>query len=56
MSASRRAGKVLGGSFAEAFRTGDGFFHWETESIFNPKAFEIVMKIIHAKQANSPSK
>ncbi|KAL6821708.1 hypothetical protein J3E69DRAFT_382206 [Trichoderma sp. SZMC 28015] len=47
--ASSRAGKVLEGSFKEATPGDDGLFHWNFEPIFDTKAFEIVMRIIHGQ-------
>lgn len=47
--ASPRAGKVLEGSFKEATPGEDGLFHWKFEPIFDTKAFETVMKIIHGQ-------
>lgn len=54
MLASRRAGKVLGGSFKEATPEKDGFLHWNFEPIFGSKAFEIVMNIIHGQTRHVP--
>ncbi|KAL6831879.1 hypothetical protein V8C40DRAFT_237388 [Trichoderma camerunense] len=56
MLASPRAGKVLEGSFKEATPGEDGLFRWEFEPIFDPKAFEIVMKIIHGQTRYVPRK
>lgn len=56
MLASRRASKVLGGSFKEATPKEDGLFHWNIEPIFDLKAFEIVMQIIHGKTRHVPEK
>ncbi|KAL6695680.1 hypothetical protein J3F84DRAFT_374986 [Trichoderma pleuroticola] len=56
MLASPRAGKVLEGSFKEATPGEDGLFRWEFEPIFDPKAFEIVMKIIHGQTRYIPRK
>ncbi|KAF3074411.1 hypothetical protein CFAM422_003437, partial [Trichoderma lentiforme] len=47
--ASSRASKVLEGPFKEATPGDDGLFHWKFEPIFDIKAFEIVMKIIHGQ-------
>ncbi|KAL6792923.1 hypothetical protein J3E68DRAFT_451318 [Trichoderma sp. SZMC 28012] len=52
--ASPRARKVLEGSFKEATPGDDGLFHWKFEPIFDPKAFEIVMKIIHGQTRYIP--
>lgn len=54
MLASRRASKVLGGSFKEAVPEEDGLFHWNFEPIFDSKAFEIVMQIIHGRTRHVP--
>lgn len=54
MLASPRAGKVLEGSFKEATPGEDGLFRWKFEPIFDPKAFEIVMKIIHGQTRDVP--
>ncbi|PON23706.1 hypothetical protein TGAM01_v207353 [Trichoderma gamsii] len=56
MLASRRASKVLGGSFKEAVPEEDGLFHWNFEPIFDSKAFEIVMQIIHGQTRHVPEK
>lgn len=56
MLASRRASKVLGGSFKEAVPEEDGLLHWNFEPIFNSKAFEIVMQIIHGQTRHVPEK
>lgn len=56
MLASRRASKVLGGSFKEATPEKDGLFHWNFEPIFGLKAFEIVMHIIHGQTRHVPEK
>lgn len=55
MLASPRAGKVLEGSFKEATPGEDGLFRWELEPIFDPMAFEIVMKIIHGQTRYVPT-
>ncbi|UKZ68418.1 uncharacterized protein TrAtP1_009454 [Trichoderma atroviride] len=54
--ASRRAGKVLEGSFKEATAEKDGLFHWDFEPIFDSMAFEIVMYIIHGHTRHVPEK
>ncbi|KAL6890808.1 hypothetical protein GGI43DRAFT_414851 [Trichoderma evansii] len=54
MLASRRASKVLEGSLKEATPEEDGLFHWNFEPIFDAKAFEIVMKIIHGQTRDVP--
>ncbi|KAL5092171.1 hypothetical protein Trisim1_012432 [Trichoderma cf. simile WF8] len=54
--ASPRAGKVLEGSFKEATPGEDGLFHWKFEPIFDTKAFETVMKIIHGQTRGISSK
>ncbi|PKK53187.1 hypothetical protein CI102_2648 [Trichoderma harzianum] len=54
MLASPRAGKVLEGSFKEGTPREDGLFRWRFEPIFDPKAFEIVMKIIHGQTRDVP--
>jgi hypothetical protein len=56
MLASRRASRVLGGSFKEAIPKEDGLFHWNFEPMFDPKAFEIVTQIIHGQTRNVPEK
>lgn len=56
MLASRRASKVLGGSFKEATPEEDGLLHWNFEPIFDSKAFEIVMQIIHGQTRHIPKK
>lgn len=56
MLASRRASKVLGGSFKEATPKEDGLFHWNFEPIFDTTAFEIVMHIIHGQTRHVPEK
>lgn len=48
--ASPRAKAALQGSFRESIpHTTDGLRHWQFEPMFNPKAFEIVLDIIHAQ-------
>lgn len=32
----------------------DGLHHWKFEAMFDPEAFEIVMKIIHGKTRDIP--
>lgn len=54
MLASRRASKVLGGSFKEAIPEEDGLFHWNFEPIFDSRAFEIVMQTIHGQTRHVP--
>lgn len=54
MLASCRASKVLGGSFKEATPEEDGRFHWNIEPIFDPRAFQIVMQIIHGQTRDVP--
>lgn len=54
MLASCRATKVLGGSFKEAIPEEDGRFHWNFEPIFDQKAFQIVMQIIHGQTRDVP--
>ncbi|EHK48748.1 hypothetical protein TRIATDRAFT_214995, partial [Trichoderma atroviride IMI 206040] len=56
MLSSRRAGKVLEGSFKESTREKDGLFHWNFEPMFDSMAFEIVMHIIHGHTRQIPEK
>ncbi|QYS99772.1 hypothetical protein H0G86_006890 [Trichoderma simmonsii] len=56
MLASPRASKVFEGSFTEATPREDGLFRWKFEPIFDPKAFETVMKIIHGQTRDVPTK
>lgn len=46
--ASPRAKCVLQGPFLETVPHADGLRHWKFDPIFDPKAFKIVMNIIHA--------
>ncbi|EHK18532.1 uncharacterized protein TRIVIDRAFT_47629, partial [Trichoderma virens Gv29-8] len=55
VSASPRAKAVLQGPFKESTpHESDGLLHWELEPLFDPIAFEIVMRIIHAQNDNLP--
>ncbi|KAM5347253.1 hypothetical protein ACJ41O_010258 [Fusarium nematophilum] len=54
-SASRRAHKMFSGGFKEAVpEETDGLCHWKFEPVFDPRAFELVMKIIHGKTRDIP--
>ncbi|KAL7943993.1 hypothetical protein V8C42DRAFT_94367 [Trichoderma barbatum] len=56
MLASPRAKAVLQGPFKEATpHTSDNLLHWQFEPLFDPKAFEIVMNIIHARNDKIPN-
>ncbi|KAL9565167.1 hypothetical protein ACKAV7_010812 [Fusarium commune] len=52
--ASPRAAKIFSSNFKEASKEADGFHHWEFEGIFDVKAFELVLKIIHGKTREIP--
>lgn len=53
--ASRRAKKMFASGFKEATpQEADGLHHWKFAPIFDPKAFEIVIKIIHGKNRDIP--
>lgn len=53
--ASRRADKIFASGFIEAIpKETDGLHHWKFKAIFDPEAFEIVMKIIHGKTRDIP--
>ncbi|KAH6989287.1 hypothetical protein BKA56DRAFT_575457 [Ilyonectria sp. MPI-CAGE-AT-0026] len=54
--ASPRAQAMFAGGFKESIPQDDGFCHWNFEPIFDPEAFEIVMKIIHGKTRMLPQK
>lgn len=50
-----RAKAVLQGPFKESTpHESDGLLHWELEPVFDPKAFEIVMNIVHARNNELP--
>ncbi|KAF4458771.1 hypothetical protein FALBO_14481 [Fusarium albosuccineum] len=54
-SASVRAHKMFAGGFRESIPDEmDGLYHWKFEPIFDAKAFEMVMKIIHGKTRDTP--
>ncbi|KAL7793821.1 hypothetical protein V8C37DRAFT_377463 [Trichoderma ceciliae] len=53
--ASPRAKAVLQGPFKESTpHESDGLRHWELEPVFDPKAFEIVMNTVHARNNKLP--
>ncbi|KAL6692276.1 hypothetical protein J3F84DRAFT_104236 [Trichoderma pleuroticola] len=53
--ASLRAKKVLLGNFSEAVPQGsDGLRHYKFDPMFDPDAFEIVLRIIHAQAHKLP--
>ncbi|KAH7308407.1 hypothetical protein B0I35DRAFT_441864 [Stachybotrys elegans] len=55
-TASRRACKMFASGFAEATPDPtDNLHHWRFEPIFDPEAFEIVLKAIHAKIRDIPT-
>lgn len=56
MIASPRAQAMFAGGFKESIPQDDGLYHWNFEPIFDPEAFEIVMKIIHGKTRLLPQK
>ncbi|KAJ3542255.1 hypothetical protein NM208_g4198 [Fusarium decemcellulare] len=54
-TASARAHRMFESGFSESTPDEtDGFYHWKFEPIFDPKAFEIVLKIIHGKTRDIP--
>lgn len=53
--ASRRARAMFEGGFKESVPDEtDGLYHWDFEQIFDPAAFEMVVKIIHGKTRDLP--
>ncbi|KAG9498429.1 hypothetical protein J7337_009234 [Fusarium musae] len=52
--ACRRAAKLFSSQFKEASVESDGLYHWKFEGIFDPEAFELVLKIIHGKTRDVP--
>ncbi|KAL2886710.1 hypothetical protein HOO65_060540 [Ceratocystis lukuohia] len=53
--ASRRAQKMFAGDYKEAVPNDtDGLHHWKFDPIFDPTAFEIVIRIIHGKTRYIP--
>ncbi|KAH7163499.1 hypothetical protein B0J13DRAFT_38090 [Dactylonectria estremocensis] len=52
--ASPRARTMFAGGFKESLPQEDGFLHWNFEPIFDPKAFLIIMNIIHGKTRSLP--
>ncbi|KAL7935723.1 hypothetical protein V8C35DRAFT_298084 [Trichoderma chlorosporum] len=52
---SRRARRALGGHFTEAVPAQDGLFHWDFEPVFDPRAFEVVMRILHGQTRDVPA-
>ncbi|KAL6692277.1 hypothetical protein J3F84DRAFT_383517 [Trichoderma pleuroticola] len=53
--ASPRAKTVLQGPFKESTpHESDGLLHWELAPIFDPTAFETVMRIVHAQNKKLP--
>ncbi|KAF0640844.1 hypothetical protein FPSE5266_02373 [Fusarium pseudograminearum] len=52
--ASRRASKMFSSNFKEASKEEDGLHHWTFEALFQPAAFEIVLKFIHGKTRDVP--
>lgn len=53
--ASRRADKIFTSGFKEAMPDeSDGLHHWKFEAIFDPEAFEIMIKVIHGKNRDIP--
>ncbi|KPA36968.1 hypothetical protein FLAG1_10238 [Fusarium langsethiae] len=53
--ASHRADRMFDSGFKEATpETSDGLYHWKFDSIFDPIAFEIVLKVIHGKNRDIP--
>ncbi|KAL7908322.1 hypothetical protein GGI35DRAFT_58403 [Trichoderma velutinum] len=53
--ASARAKAVLQGPFKESTpHESDGLLHWELAPIFDPTAFETVMRIVHAQNKKLP--
>ncbi|QPC57863.1 hypothetical protein HYE67_000094 [Fusarium culmorum] len=52
--ASRRASKMFSSNFKEASKEEDGLHHWTFEALFQPTAFEIVLKFIHGKTRDVP--
>jgi hypothetical protein len=53
--ASPRADRMFDSGFKEATpEKADGLYHWKFDAIFDPTAFEIVMKIIHGKSRDIP--
>ncbi|KAL7954110.1 hypothetical protein V8C34DRAFT_295170 [Trichoderma compactum] len=53
--ASPRAKAVLQGPFKESTpHESDGLLHWELAPIFDPTAFETVMRIVHAQNKKLP--
>ncbi|KPA37431.1 hypothetical protein FLAG1_09754 [Fusarium langsethiae] len=53
--ASHRAERMFDSGFKEATpEETDGLYHWKFDAILDPKAFEIVLKIIHGKNRDIP--
>jgi hypothetical protein len=53
--ASHRAERMFDSGFKEATpEEADGLYHWKFDAIFDPTAFDIVLKIIHGKNRDIP--
>lgn len=53
--ASGRASRMFKSNFRESVpNESDGLFHWVFAPVFDPTAFEIVLKVIHGKNGDVP--